>query len=104
MPERCPNCGAEITEESYVCESCHAHVRAIRAEAKAKMLDDAIAGWRKATADKDAEVARLREAVRKAHSDLDKIRGGFRDQCNIFASSARRVLQKALALSGGEGE
>lgn len=45
MGDKCTHCGRDICDTTELC-ACGANIRAERAEAKVRMLEDAIKGWR----------------------------------------------------------
>lgn len=47
MPERCPECGAELKGPINLCPKCGANARALIAEARCEFLEGCMAGWRK---------------------------------------------------------
>lgn len=56
MPERCPICDTELGE-NYYCQQCRRSVEADILKGQVKMLEGAIAGWRRTNADLQRQLA-----------------------------------------------
>ena len=96
MPETCPKCGATINDETVNCPDCQAPVKILRLEARVKMLEGAIEGWRSGAQRRDEEIRILRDILSKC---ADTVGAAVSPQCSIeflseIPEEIRLVLEK----------
>lgn len=87
MPECCPRCHEECSHKADCCPHCGVNVRAIIAEGKAEMREEAIEGWRRTNADLRSELTATQELVRKVQAQCD-MRIGWLDACGTSRVSS----------------